>query len=151
MEFREILASDVPALFEMRPRTRENAMTVEELARIGITEETVIGSFSVSCRGWLCADSGEVVGFTIADRATGELAVVAVLPDYESRGIGGTLMGLAEGWLWESGCTRAWLTTDIDTRLRAYGFYRHRGWSDWKVEGNLRWMELPRPADVAGR
>lgn len=146
MEYREILAADVPALFELRPRTRENVMTVEQLARLGITVETVIESFSISHKGWLCADAGEVVGFAIADRATGELAVVAVLPEYERRGIGGTLMGLCETWLWKSGCTRAWLTTDVDTALRAYGFYRHRGWTDWKVERDLRWMELLAPA-----
>jgi GNAT superfamily N-acetyltransferase len=142
MEFREIGADDVPALFEMRPKTRENVMTVAQLARLGITVESVIASFSLSSRGWLCADKGNVVGFAIADRATGELEVVAVLPEYEGRGVGGTLMGLAEGWLRSSGCTRAWLTTDVDTRLRAYGFYRHRGWTDWKLEPDLRWMEL---------
>jgi hypothetical protein len=38
--------------------------------------------------------------------------------------------------------TRAWLTTDVDTTLRAYGFYRPRGWTDWKIENGLRWMEL---------
>lgn len=37
---------------------------------------------------------------------------------------------------------RAWLTTDVDTRLRAYGFYRHRGWTDWKLENGMRWMQL---------
>lgn len=145
MEFREILAADVPALFDLRPRTRENVMTVEQLARLGITVETVIESFSISNKGWLCADAGHVVGFSIADRSTGELAVVAVLPEYEGRGIGGTLMGLAEAWLWESGCKRAWLTTDTDISLRAYGFYRKRCWTDWKVEKNLRWMELFAP------
>jgi GNAT superfamily N-acetyltransferase len=142
MEFREIRAADVPALFVLRPKTRENAMTVAQLAQLGITVESVIASFSTSSKGWLCVDDGMVTGFAIADRATGELEVVAVLPEYEGRGIGGTLMGLAEGWLRESGCTRAWLTTDIDTGLRAYGFYRHRGWTDWKLEPDLRWMEL---------
>jgi GNAT superfamily N-acetyltransferase len=145
MEFRVILPDDVPALFVMRPKTRENAMTVAQLARLGITIETVIESFSISCKGWLCADGDEVVGFSIADRATGEMAVVAVLPEYEGRGVGGGLMDRVEAWLWASGCTRAWLTTDVDTSLRAYGFYRKRGWTDWKLEPGLRWMELARP------
>jgi GNAT superfamily N-acetyltransferase len=149
MEFREIKPGDVPALFDLRPRTRENALTVEQLARLGITVESVIESFSVSHKGWLCADAGQVVGFSIADRSTGELAVVAVLPDYEGRGIGGKLMELAESWLWESGCPRAWLTTDVDTSLRAYGFYRHRGWTDWKSDPGLRWMELVAPQVAA--
>ena len=64
------------------------------------------------------------------------------LPEYEGKGAGGRLMALAEDWLAASGCTRAWLTTDPDTTLRAYGFYRKRGWIDWKIERGLRWMEL---------
>ena len=51
-------------------------------------------------------------------------------------------MQCAEEWLARSGCVRAWLTTDLDPALRAYGFYRHRGWSDWKLERGLRWMQL---------
>jgi len=144
-KFREITPADVPALFDVRPRTRENAMTLEELQRLGITPQSVTESLGRSTRGWLCEDSGQVVAFSMADRATGEFLVIAVLPEYEGRGIGGKLMALAEGWLAESGCGRAWLTTDLDTTLRAYGFYRKRGWTDWKVERGLRWMELGLP------
>lgn len=64
------------------------------------------------------------------------------MPAHEGRGIGGRLMAIATSWLATSGCTRAWLTTDIDTTLRAYGFYRRRGWTDWKIERGLRFMAL---------
>src|SRR6516164_5645284 len=37
---------------------------------------------------------------------------------------------------------RSWLTTEVDTSLRAYGFYRRQGWTDWKIERDLRWMEI---------
>ena len=57
-----------------------------------------------------------------------------------------SLMALAEEWLAPSGCGRAWLTTDLDTTLRAYGFYRKRGWTDWKIERGMRWMELSFPS-----
>ena len=144
MEFREIVSADVPALFELRPKTRENVMTVEELARLGITVESLRGFLATTQKGWLCADGEKVVGFCIADRSNGELAVVAILPEYEGRGIGNRLMALTEAWLWECGWKRAWLTTDVDTKLRAYGFYRQRGWTDWKVERGLLWMELLR-------
>jgi GNAT superfamily N-acetyltransferase len=59
----------------------------------------------------------------MADRATGEFLVIAVLPQYEGKGIGGRLMIETKKWLTAAGCTRAWLTTDLDTGLRAYGFY----------------------------
>ena len=142
MNFREIVAADVPALFYVRTTTRENTYTLEELATLGITEQSVTERLSSSHKGWLCERDGAVVAFCMAERATGELWVIAVLPQYEGRGIGNTLMGLAEEWLWATGCTRAWLTTDVDTKRRAYGFYRWRGWTDWKLESGLRWMEL---------
>jgi hypothetical protein len=51
-------------------------------------------------------------------------------------------MALTKEWLVASGCMRSWLTTDLDTSLRAYGFYRRQGWTDWKIERGLRWMEI---------
>ena len=117
-------------------------MTVEELQRLGIDPQSVAGSLESSTKGWVCDDSGRVVAFSMADRATGELLVIAVLPEYEGKGVGRQLMALAENWLAASGCKRAWLTTDLDTNLRAYGFYRKRGWTDWKIDRGLRWMEL---------
>lgn len=146
VNIREITSADIPALFHVRPRTRENALTIEELLALGITPESVATWLAGSTRGWLCETStNEVVGFCMADRSTGELLVIALLPEYEGRGIGGQLMHHAESWLAHSGCTRAWLTTDLDQNLRAYGFYRHRGWTDWKLDRGLRWMQLALP------
>lgn len=142
MKFREITAADVPALFCVRTRTRENTMTLEELQRLGIDPRSVTESLGNSTMGWVCEDSDRIVAFSMADRATGEFLVIAVLPRYEGKGVGGRLMALAEEWLAASGCGRAWLTTDLDVTLRAYGFYRKRGWTDWKIEKGLRWMEL---------
>ena len=147
VKFREITAADVPALFYVRTRTRENALTLEELERLGINPQRVTENLGKSTKGWVCDDSDRVVAFTMADRATGEFLVIAVLPEYEGKGVGDRLMAMAEEWLTTSGCTRAWLTTDIDPSLRAYGFYRNRGWTDWKIEGKMRWMELSLPHD----
>ena len=41
VKFSEITAADVPALFYVCPRTRENAMTHEELQRCGINPQSV--------------------------------------------------------------------------------------------------------------
>jgi signal transduction histidine kinase/GNAT superfamily N-acetyltransferase len=116
LEFREITAADAPALLHVRTRTRENTYTLEQLERLGITAESVAGKLASSYKGWLCAHSDRIVGFCIADCSTGELWVIAVLPEYEGQGVGNRLMALTEEWLWASGCTRAWLTTDVDTQ-----------------------------------
>jgi ribosomal protein S18 acetylase RimI-like enzyme len=143
VSIRPITHADIPALFRLRPRTRENALTMDELRALGITPDTVAGWLEGATKGWLWeASADEIVGFCMADRSTGELLVIALLPAYEGRGIGGQLMQHAEHWLAESGCSRAWLTTDLDPSLRAYGFYRHRGWLDWKIEQGKRWMQL---------
>ena len=46
-----------------------------------------------------------------------------------------------ETWLFSEGCSSLWLTTDVDTRLRAYSFYKEHGWRDWKIENGLRYMK----------
>lgn len=145
MFFREITPADMQSLFYVRTRTRENTYSDEQLQRAGITEQSVVQKLSSSYRGWLCQVDQSVVGFSMADSATGELWVIAVLPEFEGHGIGNRLMALAEEWLWEMHCDKAWLTTSLDTSLRAYGFYRKRGWVDQKIEDGLRYMQLLPP------
>ena len=81
-----------------------------------------------------------MVGFAIGDRSSGEMWVIAVLPGHIGRGIGGALLEKVEAWLFSEGCSELWLTTDVDTRLRAYSFYKKHGWTDWKIENGLRYM-----------
>ncbi len=142
MIFRPITPQDLPTLFNLRTRTRENRLTHEDLQALGITPESVTGKLHGTLRGWLCEEGKKVLGFSMSDGATGELWVVAVLPEAEGRGIGAGLMDLAEGWLWANRCPQAWLTTDLDPTLRAYGFYLKRGWEDWKLERGLRFLRL---------
>ena len=151
MIIRDIELSDVPALFAVRVATDENRLTRDELTRQGITEVSVRERLLRTLHGWLVEEDGRVVGFSMGDRATGELWVIAVLPDYIQRGIGSELMRRVEAWLAENGCRNLWLTTDLDTRLRAYSFYRHRGWEDWKEEGGMRYLRKHVDAPPGGR
>ena len=137
---REIAEADIPALFVVRPQTRENAMSVEELAGIGITPESMKAAIAGSHRGWLFEADGQVGGFAMGDSANAELTVMAMLPNHEGKGIGGQLLSRVENWLKAEGCSRIWLTTDTNPALRAYGFYLHHGWEDWKIEHDLRFM-----------
>src|SRR5262249_21778798 len=96
LKFREITAADMQALFHVGPGTRENAMTLDELQRLGINPRSVTESLTKSTKGWLCENAGQVVAFSMADRATGEFLVIAVIPEYEGKGIGGRLMALTK-------------------------------------------------------
>lgn len=142
---REITQEDVSPLFVVRVATRENAYTMEELERLGITEQSVSSMLGASHRGWLCEDAGRVVAFAMGNRENGEMWVIAVLPEYEGRGIGARLLTQVEDWLWFEGWNRIWLTTDIDPSLRAYGFYLRQGWIDWKICDGLRYMRKINP------
>src|SRR5258707_13557409 len=123
---REATAADLRGISHVRLSVRENAATAEELERRGITEESVAASFLADSKGWVAESGGEILGFSIADRAHGSIFALFVLPDHEGRGIGGGLPDLAVGWLWDGGADRAWLTTDPGTR--AARFYERRGW-----------------------
>ena len=140
LQFREIEPGDVPALITVRVATRENAYTREQLEGLGITESSVTDMIGTSHRGWLCEDGGRVAGFAMGNRRTGEMWVIAILPEYEDRGIGRRLLGLVEDWLWSEGWEEIWLTTDVDPALRAYGFYRKMGWVDLHIRQGLRYM-----------
>ena len=150
MEYRAIANADVPALFDVRVATHENALSLAELAALGITEDSVRERLGATFKGWLCEVNRVVVGFAIGDRSTGELWVIALLPQYLGRGIGSRLLTTVENWLRECGCTRLWLTTDVDTSLRAYAFYRSHGWVDERIDNGLRYMVKTYSESAAG-
>ena len=141
LNIRQIELADVPTLFRVRTSTDENRLTLEELAALGINETSVKNKLLGTYRGWLCEDNGNIVGFAMGDRATGEMWVIAVLPSHIHQGIGSSLLAQIEAWLFSAGCSEIWLTTDLDVRLRAYSFYRNRGWTDWKIEQGNRYMK----------
>jgi len=54
--------------------------------------------------------------------------VLAVLPEFEARGIGRRLLTLVVEWLRSCNHHRIWLAASPDPSVRAYGFYRSLGW-----------------------
>ena len=127
--FREMHASDLPAVFELRVSTRENAVTMEELEEdYGITPSSLAEAMAADVKGWLCEEEALVVGFAMGDRSNGEVQVVAVRPGHENRGIGKRLLGLVQTWLYEQGHQEIWLLSNPDSGVRAHGFYRKLGW-----------------------
>jgi ribosomal protein S18 acetylase RimI-like enzyme len=143
--FAKITPADVPDLFRVRTATRENVLSLDQLAALGITEGSVTDMLSQTHRGWLCRVGGETVGFAMGNRADGEMWVIAVLPEHERKGIGRELLRLVEDGLRSAGHSELWLTTDEDTSLRAYGFYRNAGWRDDGLRDGVRVMRKGRP------
>ena len=140
MQLREITTGDMDAIFAVRVATWHNPRGKEEMTAMGITPESVRELLKTSHRGWLCEDGEKAVGFAMGNKDTGEMWVIAVLKQYEGRGVGRQLLRTVEDWLAAEGWSESWLTTDTDETLRAVGFYRHLGWEDWKIQDGDRFM-----------
>jgi ribosomal protein S18 acetylase RimI-like enzyme len=127
--FRETQPRDVDACFSVRERTRQNPIPREWLASVGITPESSAADLeSGRVKGRVCEHDGQVVGFCSGDTRTGEVLVLAVLPEYEGKGVGRRLLAEVVGALRAQGHRRLWLAASPDPAIRAHGFYRSQGW-----------------------
>jgi ribosomal protein S18 acetylase RimI-like enzyme len=132
MKFREMQPQDIAGVFAVRTRTRENRLTMEELKNRGITPESILQIINESAKGWVCEDGNEIVGFTMGDGRSGEVLVLAVLPEAEGKGIGRQLMQRVQDWLFSQGHRELWLMENPDPSIRAYRFYRRLGWVGYR-------------------
>lgn len=145
VEYREIQVEDIPVLFQIRIDTWHNTNGDQELKDLGITHESVKKLIqSKSHFGWIALIHQKTIGFAMGDIEKGEMWVIAVLKDFEGKGIGTELLHRVENDLWNAGWSEIWLTTDLDDSQRCVGFYKHLGWTDWKFE-NDRFMKKLKP------
>ena len=129
MNSRLAIPKDIPACLVLRGQTRESAMSAERLAGMGITAESWASDVrSGSLTGFVWLKNDAVVGFCFGDNANGEVVVLAVLPDFEGRGIGAHLLSLVVNQLSDTGYKRLFLGCSTDSAKRAHGFYRSLGW-----------------------
>jgi GNAT superfamily N-acetyltransferase len=152
MNFRKMNSGDVPVTFEIAILGREKSYTREALAAVGITEESTVELLDVSHshEGWVCECDGKVVGTAMANKNTGELWVVVVLPEYERRGIGSKLYATALEWLVSLGWKEAWLAVLPKIQVTGYSFFKKRGWRDDEMRGDFRIMKKSLVAPPAG-
>ena len=129
LKYRPALPEDVAECVVVRGRTRQNAASEEWLRSIGITSESWGENIrSGALPGHVCIVDRKVVGFCFGVRETGEIQVVAVLPDFENRGIGRELLDRTTEELAKLGHARLFLGCSPDPASRSYGFYRRLGW-----------------------
>ena len=129
VEYRPAEPADVAECIVIRGQTRENAVPVTRLAALGITVESWSESVQTGALpGVVCCDGARIIGYCFGERATGEVVVLALLPDFENRGIGRQLLNRVVADLIRAGHTRLFLGCSADPASRSYGFYRHLGW-----------------------
>ena len=129
LKYRPALPEDAAECVVVRGRTRQNAASEEWLRSIGITSKSWGENIrSGALPGDVCVADGEIVGFCFGVRETGEIQVLAVLPDLENCGIGRELLDMASKELAKLGHARLFLGCSPDPASRSHGFYRHLGW-----------------------
>lgn len=122
-------AADAAAFIDLRGRTRENAVSATRLTRLGITEDT--WAEDIRCGvlvGFTAVQQERLVGYCFGNTQTGEIVVLALLPEVEGRGLGRELLGRVVADLRRWGHRRLFLGCSSDPSVRSHGFYRHLGW-----------------------
>lgn len=130
LKYRKAIPEDANECITLRGSTRENSYSIEELAEVGITLETWRnGIHDGDFPGYVCLDNKKIVGMCFGHKDSGEILVVAILPDYENLGIGKNLLELTIKELKLLGHNRIFLGCNSNSSSRSYGFYRHLGWT----------------------
>lgn len=127
--YRRTLSSDFNRCLEIRSLTRENPVSIELLEQMGITEQTWGPMFdNGSVIGVVALSDNKVIGFCSGSTETGEVLVLALLPEFENLGIGKKLLIQVVDLLFHSGFKKLWLAASPNPKIRAHGFYRYLGW-----------------------
>jgi len=126
---RPAVPDDAAACIHLRGRTRQNAIRAERLAALGITPASwADGIRSGATPGHVCLQGTVLLGCCFGDRDTGEVVVLALLPEVEGLGLGRDLLGRMVAQLAGLGWRRLFLGCSTDPASRSHGFYRHLGW-----------------------
>lgn len=134
VQYRRAVTADLPACISIRGRTRDNPLSAEHLASSGVTPESWSSLMdSQQIHGFVAEGPADMVGFCFGDQRSGEVLVLAVLPDFEGEGIGRKLLDLTTETLFSYGRRELWLAASPSPDVRAHGFYRRLGWT-WRGE-----------------
>ena len=129
LNFRIATCDDIQECITIRGSTRDNAISAARLAELGVTHLSWSQNVAdEKLSGVVCLELERIVGHCFADPSTGEIVVLAVLPDWEGKGVGKRLLEITVRNLWARGHRRLFLAASPKTQYRSHGFYRHLGW-----------------------
>lgn len=122
-------AEDAEKFVMLRGQTRENAIPKDRLANLGVTAESWAAEIrSGELIGFTATSGDKLLGYCFGNTETGEIVVLAVLPEAEGQGIGRKLLSAVVDSLKVRGHRRLFLGASPDPKTRSHGFYRHLGW-----------------------
>ncbi len=120
---------DASECIRLRALTRQNAVSAARLDALGINAQSWSASIrNGSLHGVVCVCGQRIVGYCFGNSRSGEIVVLALLPDFEQLGIGRALLDRVAGALLRQGHRMLFLCCAPDPASRSDGFYRHLGW-----------------------
>ena len=129
IQYRPAAPRDAEACIVLRGQTRENSISRPQLADLGITASSWGAAVeSGKLFGYIGDASAGMIGYCFGDVDTGEVVVLALLPEAEGKGIGKILLARVVGHFISKGHGRLFLGCSNDPAVRSHGFYRHLGW-----------------------
>jgi GNAT superfamily N-acetyltransferase len=129
IDYARAVPSDAAECVALRGKTRENSISVERLRSYGITVDSwATDIHSGALPGWIARDGSSMAGYCFGASSTGEVVVLALLPQHEGQGIGKHLLSLTVKDLRALGHVRLYLGCNPDPSVRSHGFYRRLGW-----------------------
>lgn len=129
---------DTDQFVKLRGETRENAIAEDRLASLGITAASWRADMqSGDLIGFTARQRERLLGYCFGNTRTGEIVVLAVLPEAEGQGLGRKLLDEAVAALHSLGFRRLFLGASPNPKFRSYGFYRHLGWRPTGVTDKL--------------
>ena len=113
----------------LRAMTRQNAVSQRRLRALGITAQSWASDIQAGeLTGFVALSGQQLAGYCFGHNASGEVVVLALLPAFESQGIGRRLLTMVVDLLRGQGHGRLFLACASDPNVRSHGFYRHLGW-----------------------
>jgi len=129
LSIRKADKNDIDRCAEIRGLTRDNPISREILIAMGVTKESWEPKLdNGTYEGFIAEDNGVVIGYSFGNTESGEVLVLALLPQYEGAGLGKRLLNTLVERLLSLGHTELWLAASTDPQIRAHGFYRRLGW-----------------------
>lgn len=135
--------ADIAGMHRVRLAVRENRLTSS-----AITPAHYRPAIEDTGKGWVAERTGQIDGFAIGNRETGNIWALFVDPHAEGMGLGQSLHAAMTSWLFAQGIERLWLSTEPGTR--AQRFYERAGWRFVRTlaDGEVMY-ELMKPAAQA--
>lgn len=124
---RRATVADIDTLFDIRTSVRQNHLSREQMAELGITPAVLGEAIENSPCAWIAEIDGLAGGFAMVELEQGELFALFVRPACEGLGLGRLLLAAAEEQLFREH-ESIWLVTDGGDGVRANAFYLGQGW-----------------------